>query len=430
MAGVWNGINFDVPAQLTTMISTQGLVVDVPQSQAFGADLFQVTVQPNGTFSNGGDSGSVVVNSQGAFTVYPNGSPSLSFRANRAQDTFAGLTRNGSGNDTRNGLNLVARAPASFSAGDVAGTWSMAMFTTPQQLIKVMTTNGTLQDLLGMDGNSLTSRTFSEVGSGSMTINSDGTLSGNAGEAFTGTYTTGENGQINLTITTPEGSFGMPSLINASKDIIFALHLENANNRQEIVILTKNPTNVATADLQGVWNATSYNVPSQLTITRNTNYVITSISSAGGFNMDQGAQFTSGHDGFLTGVLEGEANIGSISAANNGTATVVFTNGLGQVQSHTGFLNAGKDCIVFADSDGGSSGITVVTKSPDWPGNTQNFGLQLFNGRIVWASNTNILLQASGTLNGTWTNVSSTLGQHQFDPAFTNAAGFYRVANQ
>src|SRR4051812_2363759 len=52
LAGIWNGLSFDSPAQLTQQTGPQGLVTDILESSGFGAGTFQIDVQSNGTFQD------------------------------------------------------------------------------------------------------------------------------------------------------------------------------------------------------------------------------------------------------------------------------------------------------------------------------------------------------------------------------------------
>ena len=428
LAGVLNGIYFQVPTQLTATTSSNGVVVDVPQSQSFGSGIFQVTVQNNGTFS-GGDSGTLSIDGQGMVTVRPSGQPPISMRINSSQDAWIGLANENNNGLPQNSLNIGARAPQSASGSDIAGNWAMVMMDTPEQLVQVTSTNGALVDLLGESGSSISGNPIGQLGTGSMTINSNGTLSGTAQDAFTGSYIIGTNGQLEVAINSRD-NFTMPAFLNRSKDVMFALHRDDTNNAQQIILMVKTPASASVSDLRGLWQVTTFSVPGQIILNRNINNEITSIAVSGGFNQSQSSYYAAGSDGFVSGSIENVPTIGALGIGVGGSATVTFTNTLGQTQSHTGYLNASKNCIIVAETDGDTVGITVVTRAPDWPG-SQNVGLQTFPGYgIVWAGDTNTVLQSSSGLNGGWNDISPTLGRHQYSASPASTAQFYRVKVQ
>jgi len=432
LSGVWNGIAFDVPTKLT-LATSQGLVTNLLESDSFAGETFLVSFQPDGTFTSPDTSGTISVNGQGSITVYPADSPPISFGVNATQDVLAGVANDSDNGNSQNGLNLLVKAPATLGSNDVAGAWNLMTFATPHRLVEVFApaTNGSaLTDLLGLDNSSISGNNFSEIASGSLTINSNGAFSGSLEESFNGTYTCGTNGEVFLNINTGEGTLLLTNFINASKDIMFALNRQDAANRQEIVMLAKTPTNVTAADLQGVWKVTSFDTPAQIALTRNSSNFVTSVTASGGFSMDQ-QSFAVGHDGFVTAIFDGQPNIGALSIGTGGAITMNFTNSSGEAKSHTGYLNAAKNCLLLVQSNGGEREATVVAKAPDFPNASgQDFGLLFFNGTIYWASGTNRALQAASSLNGAWGSIPATEGQHQFQPVFTNSAGFYRVGAQ
>lgn len=430
LAGIWNGLSFNVPAQLQPQFDGS-VVTNVAGHAAFGANALQVHVFANGTFTNVETTGTISIDGQGKLTVYPVGAPAISFRANYAQDIFAGIADNSSSDGPQNELDLFVRSPDTCTTNDLIGTWRMSALDMPEELIQsfLPTTNASaVSDLLGLDNQSVDNSPLSQGGGGFITFNPDGTASGMAGDAFTGTFALATNGECDLTITPSGGpAFPLTAFANASKDTAVALHLDNPNNRQEIVVLTKPPTNAALADLQGAWKVTSFDVPDQVFLTRNASNWVTGVQTSDGFSKDQQA-FTAGNDGFLTGILDGGANIGGLTVSTDGIVTVSFTNLVGQTQSHTAQLNAGKNCLTVVEDDGSQTHFNVVTKAPDFPSaGGQDFGLLLFGNSICWAARTNRTLQSDSALNGIWSDVSGTQGLHQFPIAATNTAGFYRV---
>lgn len=430
LAGIWNGVTFTVPTQLMPQFSGN-LVTNVSGHDAFGANTIGVNAYSNGTFTNGPVTGTMTIDGQGMLTVYPAGDSAISFRVNYAQDVFAGIASNSNNTGVpQNELNVVVRSPASFDTNDILGTWQVIYLDTPQQLTQIYqpTANASaISDLLGMDNQSVTNSSLSQLGNGDITFTNDGTLTGNAGGSFTGNYSLATNGGFNFSINASPSPLQMTGFINVSKDTVVALHEDNANNRQEIVMLIKPPTNAVLADLQGAWKVTSFGVPTQVLLTHDANNFVTSVTTSDGFSMDQQA-FTTGNDGFVTGILGGLATIGAMSITTNGIATITFTNIAGHVETHTAQLNAGKNCLTSVENAGGQLNFTVVTKSPDFPSASgQDFGLILYGTDIYWAADTNRVLQTAGALNGSWTDLPATQGQHQFSTGFTNQSAFFRV---
>lgn len=431
LAGVWNGVAFSVPAQLMPQFSG-GLVTNVVGHDAFGANTFGVNAYTNGTFTNGPVTGTMSIGGQGMLTVSPAGAPAISFRVNLAQDVFAGITLNANNDGIpQNELDVVVRSPASFDTNDILGTWQIITLDAPKQLIQsfLPTTNASaVSDLIGLDNQSVTTSPLSQPGNGYMTFNNDGTLTGNVGDSFTGNYSLATNGGFNLSINAGAETFAMNGFINVSKDTVVALHDDSVNNRQEIVLLTKPPTNAVLADLQGAWKVTSFGVPTQVLLTRDASNFVTSVTTSDGFSMDQQA-FTAGDDGFVTRIMDGMPGIGSMSITTNGIVTITFTNLAGGTETHSAQLNAGKNCLTLVENVGGQLDFTIVTKSPDFSSASgQDFGLIWFGADIYWAAGTNRVLQTAGALNGSWADLPATLGQHRFSTDFTNQSGFFRVS--
>jgi hypothetical protein len=429
LAGIWNGVAMDVPAQLLPEFSGP-LVTNVSGHDAFGANAFLVNAYSNGTFTNSEATGTMSIDGQGKLTVYPTGASPISFRVNFAQDVFAGISVNNDNGVPQNELNLIVRSPAAFTTNDMTGTWQLITLDTPEQLNQIFlpTTNASaVSDLIGLDNQSVTNSMFSQVGNGYMTFNSDGTLSGNAGDPFTGNFALATNGEVDISFT-GSGQSPLAAYINVSKDTMITLNKDDPNNRQEVVMFVKPPTNATLTDLQGPWKITSFGVPEQILLTHNASNYVTGVNSSPGFGAEQRA-ITAGFDGFVTGMLNGGANIGGFTVTLNGVITANFTNLAGQTFTYSGQLNAGKNCISLVDYDSGQANLTVLTKAPDFPAAVgQDFGLIFFGNAICWATGTNRLLQTAGSLGGAWTSLPATLGQHQFLTSFTNPAGFFQVS--
>jgi len=427
LAGIWNGIYFDTPSHLIPQSNAQGLVTNVTQHDLFQAESFQIDIQPDGTFEDPEEgSGSFSISGQGVINVTPPEGGPLTFFINASQDTLVGL----GSPDGNQEIDLLVKAPATFSTNDLVGTWNLMTFATPNSLIQVFmpTTNGSaITDLIGSDSNSVDYSSFSQINSGTMTFSNNGTLVGMLQGEFTGTFNPGANGVATLEIQAEETLY-LTGFINVSKDVLLSLNV--SQNRQELIMLTKPPVTMTTADLQGIWKVTSFSVPTEISLTRNSSNFVTDVTVIDGFGMHQQGSFVSGHDGFLTAMIDGIPNIGAVTLGSNGALTVNLTNTFGEVQSHSGHVNASKDTIMLVENDGDNRTFTVVTRAPKLPGaTTQDFGMLLFGNMLYWASDTNRVLQTTGSLNsGSWNDILSTQGQHGYQPSYTNSAEFFRVA--
>jgi hypothetical protein len=81
-----------------------------------------------------------------------------------------------------------------------------------------------------------------DVQNGNLTINANGTCSGNMGDAFTftGTYIIGSDGIITVSMTSSDGTSTHTFCINAGKDTMTSI--DSQDNYQEIVIAQRVPT--------------------------------------------------------------------------------------------------------------------------------------------------------------------------------------------
>lgn len=439
LAGSWNGVYFSTPSRLTLMQSpavfTNGpthysVVTNIFEAGAFGAGVFQVDFQSNGTFTGPGN-GTIAIGTQGELTVSPDDGAAISFRVNAAQDVAAGIDQGTSsvmlGEAQINELNLILRAPATLSAADLAGDWSLKTFASPAGLSLEFAQNSIvpnvtpLVDIRGLDTNSVQNSSFGQIAEGTMTFATNGSVTGNLQGPLSGNFTVGSNGQISVNF--PGDGFSETFFINASKNTMFALHQEQDNNRQEIIMLTKNPATVNLAAMQGLWKVTSFSIPSQLDVLRDGNNYITDIFGGSDFDIEQ-MSFSAGNDGFVTAMFEGVPTAGMLTSGTGGAVALTFTNALGHVEVHLANVNSAHDVMTLVNDE---LSAVVLTKSPNVATNRQDFGLIQFGTKLMWAAGSGRSLQSSASLDGTWTNVPGTTGQHEYQPQYTNTAAFFRV---
>ena len=135
-------------------------------------------------------------------------------------------------NNNQQEIIFAQREPAAVKAADIAGSWNLVQFQTPAQITEDINN--------GLQGNS----NFS-VTNGTMTINVNGTLSGNLGDAFTGTFTVGSAGVIHASIHSGGGIMPITFYLNAGKDTMTEVdsQVDANDNQQEMVIAHRVPAN-------------------------------------------------------------------------------------------------------------------------------------------------------------------------------------------
>ncbi len=423
LAGHWNGINFNVPAQLVLDTNPQGKVISIQGRQDFEVAGNQLEVQATGAFTGTGDgdpfAGSFAVGAQGVVTASVPGQPAISFRVNASHDLLAAAYSP----ENTHELLLLLRSPASLAVADLAGEWHLQQFQTPAELVQVQQQpSGVVTDVQGV-------MEFS-VFTGTMTINPNGTLSGIAeGEPFTGTLAVTGTGQVTATIDDVEGSFPIVLSVNAGKDLLVGVDdVFNQNeNFQELILLVRTPASITPADLAGAWKVNYLYTPSTLTLQRDPQGVVTDIPETRDFEVGQ-QSLTAGNDRFFTGLLD-EPATGVFTIGSQGSVGVTFTNRLGEVSSGSLKLNAAKDTMLAVIQDEGQD-VIVLTKSPAGAGTSQDFGLMFFGNGVVWAAGANRKLQSSTQLPGGFEDEPGTTGTHEFiPPPGSTGAKFFQVVD-
>jgi hypothetical protein len=211
------------------------------------------------------------------------------------------------------------------------GLWNLLQFQTP-----VLITNDNSNVLQG--GNNFT------VGSGSLTFNTNGTLSGSLGDSFTGTFTVLSNGLINASIVTSGNTQALTFYFNPGKDTMTEIDslIDDNDNQQEIVIGHRAPALVAAADLAGVWNLIQFQTPA---VVANDNS--SGLQGGDSFGVSTGSM-TIKSTGAASGNL-GSAFTGTFTVGANGALPTTIKSS-GGTMAITFYLNAGKDIMTEVDS--------------------------------------------------------------------------------
>lgn len=421
LAGRWNGINFDVPARLVLDKNPQGKVVNVQWREHFEVARNQLEVAANGTFTGTGDgdpfAGTFAFGPQGVVEASVPGQPVISFRVNASHDLLAVAYAPENSHE----LLVLLRAPSALTVAELAGEWHLQQFQTPAELVQVQQPpSGFVTDVQG--GSNF------GVFVGTLTINTDGTLSGIAGgDPFTGTLAVTGPGEVTASINDVEGTFSIVLAVNANKDLLLGADetFDQDDNYQELIFMTRPPTTVAPADLAGAWKVNYFYTPAALTLQRDQQGVVTEIPAKDEFEVGQ-QTLTAGNDRFFTGLL-GEPVTGAFTIGSQGSVNVTFTNRLGEVSSANLKLNAAKDTMMAVNASEGQEAI-VLTKAPAVAGAQQDFGLLVFGNGVFWAAGSNRKLRASGQLPGGFEDVPGTAGLHEFSlPQNPTGSTFFQV---
>jgi hypothetical protein len=167
-----------------------------------------------------------------ASIISGDGTMPITFFLNFSMDTLTEMDSQNDSNNNQQEIIFAQREPAAVKAADIAGSWNLVQFQTPAQITEDINN--------GLQGNS----NFS-VTNGTMTINVNGTLSGNLGDAFTGTFTVGSAGVIHASIHSGGGIMPITFYLNAGKDTMTEVdsQVDANDNQQEMVIAHRVPAN-------------------------------------------------------------------------------------------------------------------------------------------------------------------------------------------
>lgn len=410
LAGHWNGVNFNVPAELLLFKNEQGQVLNIPARIAFQVWTNRFEITSNGAVSGTRGSQSYIatasIGGQGEVTFAQVGGSVTPLRVNQSQDFLASAFNPGAGSV----LMLLLRSPATLTVSDLAGQWELQQFQTPAELVQVRPQpSEPVTDVLGGDS--------FENFSGSLTIAANGDMTGTAGgEPVSGTLAVTGTGEVALAVDTGEGILQITLFVNAGKDLLVGVNqlFGQDDNFQELIVLSKAPANTTPADLAGPWKVNYFATPASLTLVRDLQGAVTDILEKNEFEVGR-QSLTAGHDGFFTALIDDPA-LGRFTVASPGSISVTLTNSQSEVSSVIFKLNAAKDTLVGIHGDGEGQEALVLTKAPAVAGGRQDFGLLLFGNGVFWAAGVTRKLQASGQLPGGFEDVPGTTGLHEFLP--------------
>jgi hypothetical protein len=329
-------------------IGTPAQITCNPNNELQGGNEFDVqngnlTINANDTCSGnmgGAFTGTYTIGSDGVITVSitsSDGTSTHTFCINAGKDTMTSI----GSQDNNQEIVIVQRVPASVSASDIAGSWNMMKIGTPAQI--TFDPNNELQG-----GNEF------DVQNGNLTINANGTCSGNMGGAFTGTYTIGSDGVITVSITSSDGTSTHTFCINAGKNTMTSIGSQD--NNQEIVIALRVPASVSASDIAGSWNMMKIGTPAQITCNPNNEL-------QGGNEFDvQNGNLTINANGTCSGNMGG-AFTGTYTIGSDGVITVSITSSDG-TSTHTFCINAGKDTMMSIGSQDNNQEIVIALRVP------------------------------------------------------------------
>jgi len=422
LAGTWNNVSFSTPSRLTLQrdwVQDPGgggggafVLREINEKDSFEMSTGQIVAQADGTFT-GMATGTFSLPGGGRMLVSGAGFEPITFYMNAACDFMFAVEH--ADDDNIQDLELLLKSPDSMTGAEMAGTWKSVSFATPSRLVleKETLTYTYVTNVVGVDEFYVNTGTVAISANGTLTVtDNEGTMPGTYSQAGPGTVDVSMMG----------GVFTLRFFVNASKNVMAGLNLNNPDSN-EFILLVKQPTNSVPADFKGLWRDGSFIDPEQLTLIRTNFGLVTDIPESNGFEFDLGA-VTVGHNGTFT--VPSEPAYGLATILGPGTVQTVSTNLDGGVSPDTFWANAAMDVMVTVSVDDGSS-FNLLTRAPVESVSSESMGMMLVGQVVYWASDTNRLLQVSTNLTD-WSSLSNTLGQssHTLNPAVA-AKGFFRV---
>ena len=200
-----------------------------------GAVAGTLSTKADGTFTGNTDgpvSGRYTLGTNGQVLVTLNGQSGTNLLLlNAGKDLMVLAHRENDSEDNFQEIMLFVRAPASVTKADLAGFWNGKVFRTPA-LVSWSPSSG----LQGGDN--------FEIGESSLTVKSDGTLTGNDPDGtFSGSFSIAGGGKVGVSGSSSQGSFKATLFVNADKDLLVLVSgsTDPNDNEQEIRIFQRAP---------------------------------------------------------------------------------------------------------------------------------------------------------------------------------------------
>lgn len=176
-----------------------------------------------------------------------------------------------------------------------------------------------------------------------------------------------QNGQV-----TNVGGPALTLYVNATKDVMLGVDLQEAGNRQELLVFVKVPAMVGVAELAGVWKLNTFQTPSQLTLERDGLGNVTNVREAQEFYIAR-QKIVVGNDGYMVGRIP-EAATGMLVPGAGGSIAVTVDKPGQPPQNLTLHLNAGKNLMTGLITSANGQEFLVLTRAPDVPGTVDFIG--------------------------------------------------------
>lgn len=442
-AGVWNNVYLSAPGRLTLRLATNAhngnvyvSLQNIDERNQFETRAMAVTVDANGNFS-GPVSGSVALAGPGLVRAVANGESPNYFSFNAAQDVMFAVKRDPG--SSMQDMELLLKAPATLTVGELAGTWKMMSLGIPRALSFQWSTNYSdpnhvISGVVAVEG-----RQEFDAGSGTLVASPDGSFTLVFGtDVMAGTVAPGPNGALAITIPMPppNPAMNLTFYVNASKDVMAAVHTEG--NYQEMLVAVKLPASTAVGELKGLWRAGTFETPAALTLNYNGLGFVSDIPEKGRFDINT-ETVHAGHAGVFT--APSDLGLGTFSVLAPGLVQVSGTNASGETWGEQLSCNAGGNFMIVSGT-GGYNKLLFVARAPAEEYRygagvitEGDYGLIVFKpagappGTVMlyWASSPNRELMQTSDFQS-WSAVPSTLGSHQHALGAAAAGrAFYRV---
>ncbi len=328
LGGTWNVVQLQTPSQMT-LTTSAGLA----GGRSFGATNGTLSFNADGTLNGQFEdpfTGTYVPGSNGlvATTIVTSAATNyFNLFINASQDTMTLVDAQRDESNNQQELLMFQRAPTTNTLGSLAGAWNVVQWQTPGQVA--------WDEVNGLQGGDQFSAT-----KGSLVLNVNGTLSGNLGGAFTGSYRLGSNGVVNLA-TVAGGQTNTHTLfVNASRNAMALVEgpLDGSDPSQQITLFQRMPLFVLPTDPAGLWSLVQLRTPAQLS-----GDAINGLQGGGNFGAASGSvRFNA--NGTITGNLNG-AFAGIYQTGNAGVIKLTLMTG-SATNSIIVYLNASKDAMM------------------------------------------------------------------------------------